>query len=262
MIGKRTKFKFNFLFLSALFAGGLLVNRTYSQGINKSNINLLSNLSVPNSTFITDIWGYYDPNTNKEYALITDNFLGLFIVDVTNPSAPSLISQVNNVPGFDVKVWQNYVYTVNGGGSGLGGIVNISNPNTPQIVGSFPSSHNIFIADNGYMYLEYPGLRIYNLNPDPTSPQLVWSKQTGDGHDATVVGNRLYDFHGYAGTFIYDVSTPETPQQLGAITDPSINYHHSGWVSEDGQFLFICDELASHPTADISVWNITNLNNP
>jgi choice-of-anchor B domain-containing protein len=250
----------SYLFISLLC---ILLDFSFSnQGYSEGAITLLSNFPVPNSTFITDVWGYYDSNANKEYALITDNYLGLFIIDVTEPTNPSLVSQVNTIPGFDVKGWQHYVYTVNGGGSGTGGIVDISAPGSPQVVGSFPSSHNIFIADNGYMYLEYPGLRIYNLNPDPTNPTLVWNDQSSGGHDATVVGNILYDFHGSQGTFIYDVTNPSNPQQLGAITDPSITYHHSGWISPDGQFLYICDELAQHPQADISIWNISNPGNP
>lgn len=258
--------KISYCILFSLMIGlNILVifsNKSYSQTQTAANINFLSNLPIPNSSFITDVWGYYNANTEKEYALITDNNLGLFIVDVTDPMNPSIASQVNSVPGFDVKGWQHYVYTVNGGGSGSGGIVDISDPENPQVVGSFPSSHNIFISDSGFMYLEFPGLRIYDLNPDPKNPTLLWSKQTGDGHDATVIDNRLYDFHGYSGTYIYDITTPNNPQLLGAITDPSINYHHSGWVTEDNQFLFICDELASHPTADISVWDISDLGNP
>lgn len=248
--------------LAVFFASIFLSGAGYSQTASTGSVTLLSNLPIPNSNFVTDVWGYYDQNTKKEYALVAENNLGIFIIDVTDATNPALVSQVNSVPGFDVKAWQHYVYTVNGVGSGSGEIVNISDPANPQVVGSFPSSHNIFIADNGYMYLEFPGLRIYNLNPDPTDPQLVWEKQTFDGHDATVVGNRLFDFHGWSGTFIYDVSNPANPQLLGAITDPSITYHHSGWVSEDGQFLFICDELAEHPRADISVWDISDLGNP
>jgi hypothetical protein len=193
-----------------------------SNSYSQASITLPSNLPIPNSSFITDVWGYYDSATGKEYALITDNYLGLFIVDVTNPTVPSVVSQVNTAPGFDVKAWQHYAYTVNGGGSGSGGIVNISVPETPQVVGSFPSSHNIFISDNGYMYAEYPGLKIYNLNPDPTHPALVWSDQTGGGHDATVVGNQRGE--GYAGAFgVYPFA-------------PSGNIYVSDW--DNGLFVF------------------------
>jgi choice-of-anchor B domain-containing protein len=230
---------------------------------------LLGQISFPGIE-VADVWGYVDPTSGKEYALVghgifTDPpFAGLIIVDVTDPAAPNQVANVTTVPGFDVKVWQNYAYTVNGLSLGQGGIVDISNPEIPQVVGSFPSSHNIFIADNGYMYLEDPGLRIFDLNPDPTNPKLVWSSGDSDGHDAAVIGNRLYDFHGFSGTNIYDVSNPATPQLLGTVTDSLIAFHHSGWVSEDSQFLFICDELADirGKPADFTVWDISDVTNP
>jgi choice-of-anchor B domain-containing protein len=229
-------------------------------------ISLLGQIDVPGPE-TTDVWGYLDPNTGKEYALVGYGIFtnppnaGLFIVDVTNPSNPVAVANVNTVPGFDVKTWQHYAYTVNGV-SGIGGIVDISDPAKPRVVGSFPSAHNIFIDEKGFMYLEIPGLQIFDLKPDPTKPTLVWSDGTFGGHDAAVIGNRLYDFHGNAGTNIYDVSNPASPQLLGSIVDPTIRYHHSGWPTEDGKFLFICDELATHPSADVTVWDISAVGNP
>jgi choice-of-anchor B domain-containing protein len=232
-----------------------------SDGISPT-IELLGKLSL--SGGLTDVWGYFDNNTGKEYALVGyglfSSGVGVFIVDVSDPTNPVLVAEVDSVPGFDLKVWDKYLYTVNGGGSGRGGIVDISDPENPQVVGSFPSAHNIFIAQNGVMYLEAPGLRIFDLNQDPTNPTLVWSGGSA-GHDAAVIGNRLYDFHGAAATNIYDVNDPANPKLLGSI-DSSIRFHHSGWPTEDRRFLFICDEGAVNPTSDITVWDISQINNP
>lgn len=249
-----------------------------NNGSSQPSIELLSEFPLPNSTHITDVWGYFDSSSQKEYALITDNEQGLFIVDVTDPSSPSVASHVAGIPGFDVKVWRHFAYTVTGHGAGSGAIVDISHPDSPQVVGSFPSSHNIFISDNGFMYLSGGAggqVNIYDLNPDPTNPTPVWSQpqlpplpegpQSVGGHDVTVVRNRLYDFHGYLGVFIYDVTTPSSPVLLGSIEDRDIVYYHSGWMTEDHQYLFICDELAhfsSPSVADITVWNISDLGNP
>ncbi len=225
-------------------------------------LTLRSHLNFPGS-FHTDVWGYVDPNTGREFALLGDasSSGGLTIIEVTNPDQPVPVAAVNTVPGFDVKAWSHYAYTVNGGSSGLGGIVDIADPTNPQVVGSFPSSHNIFISPGGYMFLEFLGLRIFDLNPDPTQPTLIWSGGS-EGHDATVRGNRLYDFHGSVGTRIYDITTINNPQLLGSITDPTISYHHSGDVTADHRYLFICDELASGNQADISVWDIADPTNP
>lgn len=223
-------------------------------------LTLKSHLPMP-GTFGTDVWGYVDPNSGKEYAIMGDaSGAGVTIVDVSDPENPFIVANEPSVPGFDVKVWGHYVYSVNGG-PGTGGILNISDPTDPQVVGTFPSSHNIFISENGYMFSEYPGLVIRDLNPNPLNPVTVWNGGF-EGHDASVVGNLLYDFHGSAGTNIYDISNISTPQLLGSIQYPLISYHHSGYPTEDGQYLFICDELASQSQADITVWHISDPENP
>lgn len=232
----------------------------------ESEVQQLSNLQL--SGAITDVWGYADENTGKEYALVGFGLFtdppnaGIHIVDVSDPENPNLVTTTTEVPGFDVKVWDNYMYTVNGRSSGSGGIVDLSDPTNPEVVGSFPTAHNIFIAD-GFMYLEAPGLRIFNLNASPTNPPMIFDGGSKvDGHDATVIDNLLYDFHGFSATNIYDVTDPGNPQLLTSINAPSIRYNHSGWPIQNGDYLIICDELAQHPDADFTIWDIRDLNNP
>ena len=225
-----------------------------------------------NRNDVSDLWGYYDAATGKEYALVgyglfnTPPNAGLSIIDVTDPANPFEVANLNQVPGFDVKVWQHYVYTVNGNDN-PGAIIDILKPEQPEIVGAIDGAHNIFIDDYGLLYLECPGLRIYDLNQDPLSPVLIFSDNDNDNacHDASVIGNRLYDFHGYAGTNIYQIDRDSLSFELiGSVTDPLVIYHHSGWPTEDGKFLFICDELAdiSSVPADITIWDISNVNQP
>ncbi|MFQ5569689.1 MAG: LVIVD repeat-containing protein [Rhodothermales bacterium] len=231
-------------------------------------IRLESRISMIGPNMIhSDVWGYVDPATGKEYALVGGLGAGgtLYIVDASDPARPVHVATVN-VPGFDIKVWGHFAYTVTGGGDGgldpEGRIVDLSDPAHPVVVGAFPSSHNLFIDDRGFMYLEIPGLRIMDLNDDPVNPEQVWSDGQNGGHDATVVGNRLFDFHGRGGTNIYDVSSRSNPQRLGSITLPSISYHHSGWTTSDGNYLLVCDELSQAPTADITVWDIRDPSDP
>ena len=231
---------------------------SYSQ-----KLTLLGHIDVHPDEFVTDVWGYVDPANNKEYA-ITGAFNGLEIIDVSIPSSSRKVASLD-VPGFDMKVWKNYLYTVTGGGGiNLGKIVDISDPENPAVVDSFNSAHNIFISETGYLFAEIPGLTVYNLNVDPLNPVFIWSDGTDDGHDALVVGNMLYDFHGASGTNIYELiyGTPLVIQYRGTICSPLINYHHSGWTSEDGRYLFICDEGAVHPGNDITVWNVSDPMNP
>jgi len=224
--------------------------------LNAQTITLKGQLTSGNSG--NDIWEYVDANTGKVYAIVGGN--GMSVVDVTDPTTPVQVAHLTGVPGFDVKVWDHYVYCSTIGG-GTGRVVDITDPANPQIVGSFPSGHNIFIDDRGYMYNSIPGVRIYDLNPDPTSP-LFLIEVGSEGHDVTVRGNLMIDYHGSFGTNLYDVTSPASPILLSTITDPTISYHHQGDISTDGNFLYICDELSNHPQADISVWNISDINNP
>ena len=160
-------------------------------------ITLKGQLTTGNSG--TDIWEYVDEITGKVYAIVGGND-GMSIVDVTDPSSPVQIDLITSVPGFDVKVWSHYVYCSTSGG-GTGFIVDIEDPTNAQVVGTFPSGHNIFIDDRGYMYNSSPGVIIYDLNPDPTSPLFLTQVGSG-GHDVTVRGNLMIDCRGVSDKFI------------------------------------------------------------
>ena len=216
--------------------------------------------SLPSANAGTDIWEYIDEVTGNVYAIAGGN--GMSIVDVTDPTNPVQVEHLTSVPGFDVKVWDHYVYCATGsGGAGQGVIVDISDPTNAVVAGTFNSAHNFHIDERGYMFNSSPGVRIYDLNPDPTNPTFV-TQIGSEGHDATVRGNLLIDCHGFSGTNLYDVSDPANPILLSTITDPTITYHHQGDISTDGNYLYINDELGNHPQADISIWDISDIANP
>ena len=227
-------------------------------------IELVGHIDPSQGTWTTsDVTGWVDPATQKEYAIIGEwNGDRVFLIDVSDPENPAIASTLNGVPNFDLKVHGNYLYLVDGDGSGNDGrIFDISNPAQPSLEGSFLSAHNIFIDDRGYMYNEYFGLTILDLNADPTTPNQMYFSGA-DGHDATVVGTTLYDFHGWSNTRIFDVTNPGSPSLLGTISGDGVVYHHSGWPSADGRFLYLNDELSSDPQPDIMVYDLLNPANP
>jgi hypothetical protein len=77
-----------------------------------------------------------------------------------------------------------------------------------------------------------------------------------------VIGDRLYEFRGDVATFIWDVTDRSAPAVIGAVGDPAITFHHNGWPTRDGNYLFIADEYATGATPDITVWNIHNPASP
>lgn len=234
-------------------------------------ISLLSHIEIPGNLG-TDVWGYIDQSTGVEYAVMGD-FSDLrdgnvTLVDIADPSNPQITSSFQEVIGFDMKTYSHYLYTTNSdfpsASDDSSRIVDISDPANPQVVGAFQPAHNIFI-DGAFLYMSFefpPGLRIFNLATDPTDPQLVWEDtNVNGGHDVAVIRNRMFDFHATDATYIYDVQDPANPQLLGQVRNQN-TYHHSGWVTEDDNYLFICDETSPDPLADITIWDISDPASP
>ena len=243
----------------AVIPAGHFVEPAHAGG----SIVFQGNLPLPDPSWReSDICGWYDPSTGKEYAAVGQwSNKDVFICEVTDPTNPTLVTTIPNIPGFDLKYWGGYLYTVTGGeGSTPGQIWDVTDPSDPDSVGIFPSGHNIYIDANGYMYNEIDGLKIYDLFTTPATPIEVFYDNTFNGHDASITGNILFDYHGWSGyARMWDITDPTAPVQVGVdISDVDITYPHSGDTDVTGNYLYLNDELATSPAADFSVWNISN----
>lgn len=229
---------------------------------NTGSIELIGKLPITNLP-IHDVWGYTDTVTGTQYALLGASNSGMRVVDVSDAAQPQLVGTISGggVEAIDVKTWQNFAYVVGESPSATGKVIDLSDPTNPVQVGTFPGGHNLSITDDGFMYLATPGIRIFDLNNDPTVPELVFTDNSCDGHDISIVEDLLYDFSDDCGTRIFDIAQPDTLVALGTVP-PSGIFHHSGWPSEDGNHVFICDELAAPTENDITVWDISDLQNP
>ena len=235
------------------------------------SLNLISQIEIPGNLG-TDVWGYVDQSTGVEYAIVGDfsdlRDGNITMVDISNPASPDITSTFDEVIGFDMKTFENYVYVTNSdflsARDDSSRIVDISDPSNPVVVGAFQAAHNVYV-DGTHLYVSFefpPGLRIFDLAADPTDPQLVWEDDNiSGGHDVAIIGNRMYDFHARDATYIYDIQDPSNPQLLSEVRNQN-TYHHSGWVTEDEQYLYICDETAADPLPDITIWDISDLANP
>jgi len=246
----------------------------FSCSSEKDKKQLVQLANLPISGSVTDVAEYVDDN-GREYAIVgfgrfdlgSSPTSGIEIIDVTDPRNPVSVARETTVPGFDVKVWQNYVYTVDGDSDLKGSIIDISKLDNLRVVGEFQSSHNIFISKAGLMFCADNNLptRILDLKPDPANPKFVWSGGF-DGHDTAVIGNRWYHFGDSDATLVYDITNRTRPDQIVSIKSSKIALHHSGWPTEDGRHIYICDELAdlSQPPKpfDITIWDISDAQNP
>ena len=91
-----------------LLFGIVLQSAAFSQ-----SLTLRKQVATP-GTFRTDIWGYVDDATGNEYAVAGDQSgSGITIIDVTDPDNATIVGAETTVNGFDVKIWNHYVYTRN-----------------------------------------------------------------------------------------------------------------------------------------------------
>ena len=190
-----------------------------------SDVDLVSFLSVKDiggtrGIRTNDIWGWTDPETGKEYALVgrTD---GTSFVDVTDPFNPVFVGDLPKTDGArssvwrDIKVYKDHAFIVADGAGehgmqvfDLSQLRNVTQPpmtfkETIHYDGIF-SAHNIVInEDTGYAYSVGGssggetcggGLHIINIQ-EPTNPTFegcfadptTGRRKTGYSHDAQCV---------------------------------------------------------------------------
>ncbi|MEO5826168.1 MAG: choice-of-anchor B family protein [Gemmatimonadales bacterium] len=128
----------------------------------------ISEIGGKRGTHMNDNWGWTDPETGKEYAILgrTD---GTSFVDVSNPSAPRYLGDLPKTEGSpsaawrDMKVYKNHVFIVadNSGDHGMQvfDLTHLRTVRTPQTFTTdahytgIASAHNIVLNDeSGFAY--------------------------------------------------------------------------------------------------------------
>jgi choice-of-anchor B domain-containing protein len=165
----------------------------------------------------TDVWGFVDLNTGREYAIVGYN-IGTAVVDVTDPENPLEVGFVDGQTAFwrDIKVyqffdtaserWRSYAYvTTDGSTDGLFVIDMSDLPHAIRKTGftsDFAAAHNVYATGTDYstglaLTANAPSLaisgsslgggqfRAYSLQ-NPASPSFIAGASTFDYmHDAS-----------------------------------------------------------------------------
>ena len=217
-----------------------------------------------------DIWGY--AADNREYAIV-GSAAYIHFFDVTEPQNPILIDQIlgtDTTIWRDIKVFGTYAYAVSeGNGEGLM-IFDLSDlPNSVSLVDRnldfFENAHNIFIDENGKMFVAGTntisnGLIVLDLATNPTQPQLLGNKDLIGGgyvHDVYVKDNLAYCSHGWNGFYVWDYNDPAEPVLKANLA--TNGYNHSSWLSEDGTYAIFAEEVPRGlplGIADLSLLNV------
>jgi choice-of-anchor B domain-containing protein len=235
------------------------------------NIVLEAQVSLTefNSAQGSDCWGYTAPS-GREYAIMGLRAATSF-VEVTNPANPQIIATHSGGDSLwrDVKVFGHHAYSVNetSGGIQIFDMSQIDSgtvtPLTSVTSGGVSSTHNVAVdEESGYLYRlgggNNLGLRIYDLNSNPASPNFVGQWTDRYVHDAQIV---VWDSGPHAGKQIavccsggnngsvdtglelLDVTNKGSITQLGRIIYPNGAYSHQVWISPDQQYAYVNDEL-------------------
>ena len=155
---------------------------------------------------------------------------GLSIVNVSNPAAPTLVSNLPLPGGFagrayDLAVSGNYVYVADylGGFKGI----DVSNPASPSVVWNYflGTAYSVAVS-GGYLYLgqNWPGVDVMSLS-NPAAPAFVGRWPIGSYKEAdeiVVSGTVAYLANRDDGLVMLNVSDPANPAFLGAYDTPGI----------------------------------------
>ncbi|MBW3552460.1 MAG: choice-of-anchor B family protein [Gemmatimonadetes bacterium] len=251
------------------------------------NVDLLSFLSFEDlgaryGEQITDIWGWADPETGREYALVGRG-AGMSIVDVTSPTAPAVVGLVTANPASlrDIKVYRDHAFFV-GDGAGDHGLVVFDlrrirglprgEPVTLEPDARYTgigSAHNLImdpetglavpVGASGSGETCGGGLHMVDVST-PTEPEfagcytddtgLIAPGRTHDGQclvyrgpDRAYHGRRICLASNETVLRIVDVTDPAAPVEVARASYPGVAYTHQGWLTEDQRYFFMNDEL-------------------
>ena len=227
-----------------------------------------------------DNWGWTDPVTGREYALVGRND-GTSFVDITDPTNPVLVGDLPKPRGTppsqlwrDIKTYKDHAFIVADGAGehgmqilDLARLRDLSPDEMPALFEPdvhyqrIGSSHNIAInEETGIAYTIGGGgagdtcgggLHMINID-DPKNPEFLGCAPTGGTHDTQCVTYRGPDedyqgrelcFNSNGRTFqIQDVTDKDNPVTVGSGSSPNPAYIHQGWLTDDHRYFYQDDE--------------------
>lgn len=180
---------------------------------------------------------------NTAYFITANNSSGpeFFIVNVTNPASPTLISSLDlGAAANGIYVSGNYAYVASANNSQELQIINVSNPAAPTLVGSYDASGSTDATDvwvsGNYAYLVRLSSgqpELYKINvTNKSSPSLTGS---------TEIGGNVNGIH-VSGNYAY-LATSVNSQEMVAVnltpTNPTVVGSYNAPGNQDGIDIFV-----------------------
>ena len=251
---------------------------------------------------ITDVWGWTDPETRREYALVA-RIGGASVVDVTDPLLPVYVGLLAAEGGtaLDIKVYADHAFFIGAGETGMP----VYDLRRLRDVTEFPvtltadarydgiaSAHNLVIdTQSGFAFPVGAsgggdtcggGLHMVDIG-NPLAPTfagcytdtegLIWTGRTHDaqcveysGPDGDFRGRQICFASNETALRIVDVTDKENPVPIASATYPGMAYIHQGWLTEDHRYYYMNDELDEltglAERTRTLVWDVAELDDP
>lgn len=230
---------------------------------------------------VSDLWGWTDPVTGREYVLL-GRVAGAAFIDITNPSSPRYLGLLAANPSGarDLKVYEDHLFFT-GDGAGNHGLKvfdltrlrDLSEApvdfDADATYTGIASAHNLIInTESGFAFAVGAsgggntcggGLHMVDIR-EPLSPVfagcytdtegLIWQGRTHDaqcviyhGPDDEFTGREICFALNETAIRVVDVTEKDVPEPLAAASYPGLGYVHQGWLTEDQQYFFLNDEL-------------------
>jgi choice-of-anchor B domain-containing protein len=243
----------------------------------------------------SSLWGWTDPDTGREYALM-GRTNGTAFVDITDAANARYIGNLPSHTGTsswrEMKTYGYYAYIIsdqNGAhGMQIYDLRHLRHPLTNSgplredgWYGGFTNCHDLVVNnDTGYAYCVGSstcsgGLHMMDL-ANPLQPEFAGCFSTdGYTHDAQCVtyhgpdtehvGKEICMASNTDTLTIVDVTNKAAPVMLSRTSYAGVGYTHQGWLTDDQAHFLIDDELDEtdfgHPTWTY-IWNVSDLDAP
>jgi choice-of-anchor B domain-containing protein len=248
----------------------------------------------------SDIWGWTDPLTGREYALMVVSN-GASFVDVTDPTSPRYLgflpTRTTASGNRDVRVYRDWAYivadSVGAHGMQIFDLKRLRSVTTPQtfapdnVYTEVNTVHNLDInTQTGFAYMVGSntcegGLHVADLRADPVRPRFVgcYSKNTDGavayihdtqcviyrGPDSRFAGRELCFASNVNALTILDVTDKAAVREVARKGYTGNAYCHQGWLTEDHRYFLMDDEgdegRNGHNTRTY-LWDVRDLTDP
>ncbi|MDQ4123983.1 MAG: choice-of-anchor B family protein, partial [Actinomycetota bacterium] len=248
---------------------------------------------------VSDVWGWVDPETDKEYAVLAGGG-GVRFLDVTDPEAPVYLGLMPT-KGDGLTLWQeieilnDHMYVVCDAIPcglqifdltrlrGVEAALPVWRPDVVLPLGTFhsiasnPETNHIFLNGLGVVVGSPTGTPLIFDVSQPLAPVPVGGMlddgythdslcQNYKGPDKRFKGNEIcFNFNEDTIT-TYDVTAnPQQPVQLSKVTYETADYVHSGALTKDHAYLISTDEgdeVEFLRPSTLYIWDVRKLDKP